>query len=133
MLMMVSVCRKNIFWLYSDLCLLGWEYKFNQEHKHGSLPGLTWVSTDNEQDITTQVAHFAHLNCWETISRLSWANVDEDLLSQIYNFDFLSGPNDDVDYLVNWFHKQVNFHFAIYLITEICPGSFKYLCPHRAI
>lgn len=84
---------------------LGWNFEL--KHRRGSLPNLTWTSVDNEQRISAGIAEFAFLNCWHSISRLSWANVDEDLLSQIYNFDYRCSNTIGISFLAHRFYERV--------------------------
>lgn len=84
--------------------------RHNQRNGDYKLPGLTWTSPDNEKGISVDVLEFAHGNCWRTVSRLSLANMDEELLAQIYNTDFRYHPTHHFSYLANWFYKQVGLY-----------------------
>lgn len=63
---------------------------------------------DNGERLSQQIVEFARINCWPTIAQLSWADIDEDLCSQIYNFDFRYCSTGYLGYLARWAYKKVD-------------------------
>lgn len=68
---------------------------FNASHKHGILPGLSWVSNDDEKQISRAIAEQVDTSCWLCVGYADeW---DEALVSQIRNFDFRYIRTDNLD------------------------------------
>lgn len=107
---------------------------FDENHDHDSLPGLTWVSPDNDKLISFRIAEFVD-NCWDIIAELPWKNVDEELLSRIYNFDFGCCNARNVHTIANWFAKNVGLLIFLYrcFVPDVNPGYFKQFCTHRTV
>lgn len=86
---------------------LGWN--FDHEHVHISLPDLKWVSADNRENISREIASFVAENCWDACSRIPGSG-DQELLSRIHEFDFrYTGHLTGLVQLANWLYKRVKF------------------------
>jgi hypothetical protein len=67
---------------------------FDESHEHEILPGLSWVSDYNAEQISRETAKEAEIWCWNSCS---WSNEwDEALLCQIRNFDFKNIRTDSL-------------------------------------
>ncbi len=69
---------------------------FNDEHKHGVLPGLLWALNRNRAEISHAVATYAENTSW--FACYMSGEWDETLRSQIRNFDFRYIHLDDDDF-----------------------------------
>ncbi|KAJ3567718.1 hypothetical protein NP233_g6178 [Leucocoprinus birnbaumii] len=80
--------------------------KFNYLHQHGNLPGLKWISPENEERISREIASFSEEHCWRTCSSLE--KSDEGLVKRIREFDFRNIRLMIVDWpdFANWLWKQ---------------------------
>lgn len=86
--------------------------RFNREHQHGYLPDLKWVSPNNIELISSRVAGLAERHCWKVCSAIS--EPDQDLLSQIRDFDFryIQLRMADLPSFASWLWEQVGLTTA---------------------
>ncbi|EKM81463.1 hypothetical protein AGABI1DRAFT_105043 [Agaricus bisporus var. burnettii JB137-S8] len=64
----------------------GWN--IDAEHKHDSLPGLTWASEDDRLRVSQSITELLENSLFDEILDIQWEGVDEVLLSQLSNVDF---------------------------------------------
>lgn len=76
------------------------------QHKHDSVPNLTWTLPDTEIAISRSIVILSTFNCWDIIAQLSRADVDDDFLSQLNNFDF-KYVDSGVWVLADWLYAEV--------------------------
>ncbi|KAF5358004.1 hypothetical protein D9756_001280 [Leucocoprinus leucothites] len=85
----VEVAKTLLFWHELDTKLFHNTEEPDpdtEKHEHGCFPGLPWVSTDNQDQISKGIAHQAML-VWASMSPTK-AGKDDDLYQQIQTADF---------------------------------------------
>ncbi|KAF7770782.1 hypothetical protein Agabi119p4_6756 [Agaricus bisporus var. burnettii] len=86
---LVTFFQSFVYWMDVDAThfhtLDGWN--FDEEHKHDSLPGLTWASEDNRLLLSGSLTYLFDCVYGDTLD-MQWDGVDEGLLSQLSNVDF---------------------------------------------
>ncbi|KAF9444094.1 hypothetical protein P691DRAFT_678258, partial [Macrolepiota fuliginosa MF-IS2] len=102
----VDLAKSCLFWHNFDVTHFhtndGWKFDIN--HRHMGLPGLKWISPDNEKDISRIIADVVKQS-WDVFDYLS-DERDDDLLSLVHNLDFRYMCNDFFLSLANWVHEQ---------------------------
>jgi hypothetical protein len=68
------------------LQLSGWD--FDDDHKHDSLPGLTWASEDDRLPLSQSITNFLESPLSDAVLDTQWDSVDGGLLSQLSSVDF---------------------------------------------
>jgi hypothetical protein len=68
------------------LRLSGWN--FDYDHKHDSLPGLTWASEENKLSLSQSITSFLGGLLSDSMLDTQWDCVDGGLLSQLSDLDF---------------------------------------------
>jgi hypothetical protein len=74
------------FWWKLILRLSVWN--FDYEHKHDSLPILTWASDDNRLSLSQSITSFLKFPLSDDVLNTQWDGLDGGLLSQLSTIDF---------------------------------------------
>ncbi|EKM81431.1 hypothetical protein AGABI1DRAFT_125818 [Agaricus bisporus var. burnettii JB137-S8] len=86
----VIFLQSFIYWSEVDAThfhtLDGWN--FDVDHKHDTLPGLTWTSEDNRLRLSQTITELLTRGFPGVMDDMQWDGVDEDLVSQLANVDF---------------------------------------------
>lgn len=144
----VDVARSCLFWCKIDVALfhttdgectamggsdgsnffystLDWPSR--NQHEHGNLPGLKWVSPDDAQAISRSVATSSGAGLWR-----SWSHITEaepDLLGHLRDYDFRWIPGAEWFLgFADWLHRQV----GLSVILSYCFPVFISLWSCRA-
>lgn len=67
---------------------------YDYTHRHGSLPGLTWIPAKHKQLLVDSqaIAKYIERNYFDLVSNIRWEGIDEELLAHIYDLDFKHWP-----------------------------------------
>ncbi|KAF9445000.1 hypothetical protein P691DRAFT_806342 [Macrolepiota fuliginosa MF-IS2] len=102
----VDAAKLGLFWHSIDTTRFhtndGWH--FDGEHRHASLPDLKWVSPDNEERVSRDVAVTA-TQCFWVFGDLSNAR-DEDLFSLAHGLDFRYVDQYYFPQLADWLYRE---------------------------
>jgi hypothetical protein len=80
------------------LLFQGWDLERN--HKHNSLPGLTWVSENEQLSCSQAIMNFLGAGLFDFLLDIRLDVVNEQLLCQLSNLDFRYWSSWDVFLLV---------------------------------
>ncbi|KAF7770211.1 hypothetical protein Agabi119p4_6185 [Agaricus bisporus var. burnettii] len=87
----VTFLRSFIYWCEVDFTHFHAcdEWNLDKEHNHGSLPGLTWVSgEDNRLRLSKSIVVFLECGLSDDMLDVQWDGVDDGLLFQLSSVDF---------------------------------------------
>jgi hypothetical protein len=64
----------------------GWDFDYDPGHR--SLPGLTWVSEENQMYLSQSITRFFYESVFDRFLTLQWHYADQSFLSRLSNIDF---------------------------------------------
>ncbi|EKM81459.1 hypothetical protein AGABI1DRAFT_111777 [Agaricus bisporus var. burnettii JB137-S8] len=93
--MQVDILKSVLYWHDIDVKHFHADDQiYDYTHRHGSLPGLTWIPAKHKQLLVDSqaIAKYIERNYFDLVSNIRWEGIDEELLAHIYNLDFKHWP-----------------------------------------